>query len=188
QVVVEQVELAVGHVEIVGDWIPHGLKMVKILLLTITILIGENDFARYRVDLDLHAGMEIEVAFTDLRRGQRDVRRPVYVHVSRRAWRQRRNRDGADFQPARGITYPYSRRIGHEKAYVGVDGGGISTITHMRVDPVFVIGARIVSVADYSSVGTAAVAQAGRANCIFIAVGGAVHPDVHRLVSVHGRG
>src|SRR5262249_14967915 len=115
QVVVEQVELAVGHVEIVGDWIPHGLKMVKILLLAITILIGENDFARYRVDLDLHAGMEIEVAFTDLRRGQRDVRRPVYIHVSRRAWRQRRNRDGADFQPASGITYAYSRRVSHQE-------------------------------------------------------------------------
>src|SRR5262245_59889642 len=132
--------------------------------------------------------MEVEMAFADLRRRQGDMRRPVDIDVLRSAWSQRGNCDRAHLQPARGITHANARRIRHQEAYVGVDGSSISTVAHVRVDPVFVVSARIIAVTDDRAVGTAAVTKSGGAYVGFIAVAGTVDTDVHGLVSIHRRG
>src|SRR6266700_648222 len=156
--------------EVVRDRIAHGFKVVEVFLLAVAILVGEDHFPGDAIDLDLHAGMEVEVTIVNLCLGQRDVRGPVREDVLRRARGQRGNGCGANFDPACSIAYTYARWISYQKMHIRVDCCGVPAIADVRVNAVFMVGARIVTVADHSPVRSAAVTQTSRANSRLIAI------------------
>src|SRR5207302_314935 len=119
---------------------------------------------------------------------QSDVRSPVDEDVLGCARGKRGNRRGANFHPARSVTHAYTRRIGHQEMHMRVDRGGVTAIAYVRVDAVLMVRAGVVTIADHGSVRTPAIPQSSRTYNGFIAVAGAVHPDVHGLIGVHGSG
>ena len=166
------------------------LEVGDIFLLAIAVLVAQHRLTLHRVDCHAHAGMEVELAGSDIFFRNVEIRRPFQVYVDEFAGVNvgqsgkvcRRDRTQLD-EPIFAV-HAHAGRVVTPKMNDDIRSCCPAKVAHPGVEAVDLANSRIIAVATWHQVASAIIPHAVAVGAI--TVHRAIHPDVGSFGTVAG--